>query len=133
VDDPRAAEEAEALQAIVARLKDEMADADQERPDLAGSDRTLVIDEIDTSLHSLLVRKLVGLFRDTALNVGRAQLLFTAHDAFLLAAVKNIPTVRLNFTRSRTSSHVLSTTLPGVIWVGRMASSRLRFPDFKTA
>lgn len=145
VDDPRAAEEAEALQAIMARLRDEMADADQERPDLAkelgrarsrmdffgkqlqrprlllirggvrfelddesegtqlwlhllphvitglGSDRTLVIDEIDTSLHPLLVRKLVGLFRNTALNVGRAQLLFTTHDAFLLAPVAGEP------------------------------------------
>jgi uncharacterized protein len=145
VDDPRAAEEAEALQAIVVRLKDEIADAGQERPDLAeelgraqsrmdflgnqlqrarlllihggvrfepsdesegtrlwldllphvitglGSDRTLVIDEIDTSLHPLLVRKLVALFRDTALNVGRAQLLFTTHDAFLLAPVAGEP------------------------------------------
>ncbi len=52
-----------------------------------GSGRTLVIDEINTSLHPLLVRKLVGLFRDPAMNVGRAQLLFTTHDAFLLAPV----------------------------------------------
>ncbi|MGH3814318.1 MAG: AAA family ATPase [Pseudonocardiaceae bacterium] len=53
--------------------------------------RTLVIDEIDTSLHPLLVRKLVGLFRDSAVNVGRAQLLFTTHDAFLLAPVAGEP------------------------------------------
>jgi len=51
------------------------------------SGRTLVIDEIDTSLHPLLVRKLVGLFRDPATNVSQAQLLFTTHDAFLLAPV----------------------------------------------
>lgn len=51
------------------------------------SGRTLVIDEIDASLHPLLVRKLVGLFRDPAMNAGRAQLLFTTHDAFLLAPV----------------------------------------------
>jgi uncharacterized protein len=48
---------------------------------------TLVIDEIDTSLHPLLVRKLVGLFRDPEVNVGGAQILFTTHDAFLLAPV----------------------------------------------
>ncbi|MGH3898369.1 MAG: AAA family ATPase [Pseudonocardiaceae bacterium] len=51
------------------------------------SGSTLVVDEIDTSLHPLLVRKLVGLFRDPAVNLGRAQLLFTTHDAFLLAPV----------------------------------------------
>ncbi len=58
-----------------------------------GGGRTLVIDEIDTSLHPLLVRKLVGLFRDPAVNVGRAQLLFTTHDAFLLAPVAGEPGV----------------------------------------
>ncbi|MGH3836942.1 MAG: AAA family ATPase, partial [Pseudonocardiaceae bacterium] len=144
-EDPGAAEEAEALQAMVERLEGEMADADQERLDLAdelgrarsrmnllrslsqrsrlllthggvrfelgaesegtrlwldllpevitslGSGRTLVIDEIDTSLHPLLVRKLVGLFRDPMVNVGRAQLLFTTHDAYLLAPVAGEP------------------------------------------
>lgn len=141
VDDPRVAEEAKALQTIADRLEAEMADVDQERPDLVeelgrarsrmnilqsqlqrarlllihgdvrfelgeesegtrfwldllpnvitglSRGRTIVIDEIDSSLHPLLVRKLVGLFRDTTLNVGRAQLLFTTHDAFLLAPV----------------------------------------------
>lgn len=52
---------------------------------------TFVIDEIDTSLHPLLVRRLVGLFRDRATNVSRAQLLFTTHDAFLLAPVAGEP------------------------------------------
>ncbi len=51
------------------------------------SGRTLVIDEIGTSLHPLLVRKLVGLFRNPSTNVNSAQLLFTTHDAFLLAPV----------------------------------------------
>lgn len=58
-----------------------------------GSGRTLVIDEIDASLHPLLVRKLVAMFRDSAVNVGRAQLLFTTHDAFLLAPVAGEPGV----------------------------------------
>lgn len=55
--------------------------------------RTLVIDEIDTSMHPLLVRKLVAMFRDPAVNLGRAQLLFTTHDAFLLAPVAGDPGV----------------------------------------
>ncbi|MGH4009378.1 MAG: AAA family ATPase [Pseudonocardiaceae bacterium] len=55
------------------------------------SGRILVVDEIDTSLHPLLVRKLVGLFRDPAVNVGRAQLLCTTHDAHLLAPVAGEP------------------------------------------
>lgn len=56
-----------------------------------GTGRTLVIDEVDTSLHPLLVRKLVGLFRDRTVNVGGAQMLFTTHDAFLLAPVAGEP------------------------------------------
>ena len=52
---------------------------------------TLVIDEIDTSLHPLLVRKLVGMFRDPGVNPNRAQLLFTTHDAFLLAPIAGEP------------------------------------------
>ncbi|HEY6422550.1 MAG TPA: ATP-binding protein [Pseudonocardiaceae bacterium] len=55
--------------------------------------RTLVVDEIDTSLHPLLVRKLVGLFRDSVTNASCAQLLFTTHDAFLLAPVAGEPGV----------------------------------------
>lgn len=52
---------------------------------------TLVIDEIDTSLHPLLVRKLVELFRNPSTNLGHAQLLFSTHDAFLLAPVAGEP------------------------------------------
>jgi len=37
---------------------------------------------------------------------------------------KSIRTGRPSFTRSRTSNHELSTTLPGVIWVARMELSR---------
>jgi AAA15 family ATPase/GTPase len=55
--------------------------------------RTLVIDEIDSSLHPLLVRKLVELFRNPDLNVGGAQLVFTTHDPFLLAPVAGEPGV----------------------------------------
>lgn len=53
--------------------------------------RTLVIDEIGASLHPLLVRKLIGLFRDPVANASGAQLLFATHDAFLLAPVAGEP------------------------------------------
>lgn len=56
--------------------------------------RTLVIDEIDTSLHPLLVRKLVELFCNSDTNSSSAQLLFTTHDAYLLAPVAGESTVR---------------------------------------
>lgn len=47
---------------------------------------TLVIDELDTSLHTLLVRELVRLFHRPEVNTGRAQLIFTTHDTSLLDA-----------------------------------------------
>lgn len=45
---------------------------------------TLVVDEIDTSLHPRLVARLIELFRDPATNPRTAQLIFTTHDATLL-------------------------------------------------
>ena len=48
---------------------------------------TLVIDEIDESLHPRLTAALVGLFRDPGVNHRNAQLLFTTHDASLLSPV----------------------------------------------
>lgn len=47
---------------------------------------TLVIDELDTSLHTLLVRELVRLFHRPEVNTGGAQLIFTTHDTALLDA-----------------------------------------------
>lgn len=47
---------------------------------------TLVVDELDTSLHTLLVRELVRLFHRPDLNTGGAQLVFTTHDTSLLDA-----------------------------------------------
>ena len=47
---------------------------------------TLVVDELDTSLHTLLVRELVRLFHQPAVNTGGAQLIFTTHDTSLLDA-----------------------------------------------
>jgi uncharacterized protein len=46
--------------------------------------RTLVIDELDGSLHTLLVRRLVTLFQTPTFNVHGAQLIFSTHDTSLL-------------------------------------------------
>jgi hypothetical protein len=45
---------------------------------------TLVIDEIDSSLHPVLVRKLVKMFSNPKLNLHGAQLVFNTHDVTLL-------------------------------------------------
>ncbi len=45
---------------------------------------TMVIDEIDASLHPLLTARLIGLFRESDTNPRGAQLIFTTHDASLL-------------------------------------------------
>jgi len=46
----------------------------------------LVIDELDRSLHPLLVRQLVESFQDPAINTRGAQLVFSTHDTTLLDA-----------------------------------------------
>lgn len=46
--------------------------------------RVLVVDELDGSLHTLLVRRLVTMFHTPALNPNGAQLIFTTHDTSLL-------------------------------------------------
>ena len=47
---------------------------------------TLVIDELDTSLHPLMVQALVRAFHSPEFNPGGAQLIFTTHDSSLLDA-----------------------------------------------
>lgn len=47
---------------------------------------TLVIDEIDTSLHPLLVQDLVRRFHNQSKETGVAQLIFTTHDTSLMSA-----------------------------------------------
>lgn len=44
----------------------------------------LAVDELDSSLHPLLTRKLVELFHDPKLNKNNAQLIFNTHDTTLL-------------------------------------------------
>lgn len=45
----------------------------------------LLVDELDSSLHPLLVAEVVRLFEDTVANPLGAQLVFTGHDATLLS------------------------------------------------
>lgn len=54
--------------------------------DILGKGLTLVVDELDTSLHTLLVQALVRLFHRPDLNASGAQLIFTTHDTSLLDA-----------------------------------------------
>ena len=54
--------------------------------DALDNGKRIVIDELDSKLHPLLVKKIVALFNDAQTNPKGAQLLFTAHDTFLLSA-----------------------------------------------
>ena len=54
--------------------------------DILDKGLTLVVDELDTSLHTLLVQALVRLFHRPEVNTGGAQLIFTTHDTSLLDA-----------------------------------------------
>ena len=52
--------------------------------DVLREGRILVVDELDSSLHPLLVRRLISMFHDPALNEKGAQLVFSTHDTSLL-------------------------------------------------
>lgn len=52
--------------------------------DILDKGRLLVVDELDRSLHPLLVRKIVAMFNDPGLNPNGAQLVFTTHEVSLL-------------------------------------------------
>ncbi|RPI75995.1 MAG: ATP-binding protein [Desulfobacteraceae bacterium] len=52
--------------------------------DVLAQGKVLVIDELDTSLHPLLVRHLIGLFHNVKTNSRNAQLIITTHDTTLL-------------------------------------------------
>lgn len=54
--------------------------------DILSKGLTLVVDELDTSMHTLLVQALVRLFHRPEVNTGGAQLIFTTHDTSLLDA-----------------------------------------------
>lgn len=52
--------------------------------DIIKNGKILVIDELDRSLHPLLVRQIINTFQDPVLNERGAQLFFTTHDTSLL-------------------------------------------------
>ena len=52
--------------------------------DVLENGRILVVDELDNSLHPLMVRYLIGLLHDGENNSRNAQLVFTTHDTSLL-------------------------------------------------
>lgn len=52
--------------------------------DILEQGKTLVYDELDSSLHTLLARKLVELFHNPTANKYGAQLIFSTHDTTLL-------------------------------------------------
>ncbi|ADP70716.1 hypothetical protein Rvan_1461 [Rhodomicrobium vannielii ATCC 17100] len=52
--------------------------------DILEKGRILVIDELDASLHPLLVRQIIKAFQDPELNRKGAQIVFTTHDTSLL-------------------------------------------------
>ena len=54
--------------------------------DALDNGKRVIIDELDSKLHPLLVKRIVALFNDAKSNPNGAQLLFTAHDTFLLSA-----------------------------------------------
>lgn len=53
--------------------------------DALDNGKRVVIDELDSKLHPLLVKRIIALFNDAETNPKGAQLLFTAHDTFLLS------------------------------------------------
>jgi len=52
--------------------------------DVLAKGRILLIDELDTSLHPLMVRFLIGLIQNSEINNHNAQLIFTTHDTSVL-------------------------------------------------
>ena len=54
--------------------------------DALDNGKRVVIDELDSRLHPLLVKRIIALFNDARTNPKGAQLMFTAHDTYLLSA-----------------------------------------------
>lgn len=54
----------------------------------------LIVDELESSLHSLLALEIVRLFNDPDANPNNAQLIFTTHDTALLGTATGEPPLR---------------------------------------
>lgn len=52
--------------------------------DILDKGKLLIIDELDNSLHPLMIRSVIGFFHSKEYNKNGAQLIFTTHDATLL-------------------------------------------------
>ncbi len=52
--------------------------------DALDNGKRLIIDELDSKLHPLLIKRIIGLFNSEKTNPKGAQLLFTTHDTFFL-------------------------------------------------
>ena len=50
---------------------------------------TLIVDELDLSLHPILVKEAIGLFQRKQTNTKSAQLIFSTHDATLLGRTQD--------------------------------------------
>lgn len=55
---------------------------------------TLIVDELEGSLHPSVAQKIVHLFNDPSLNPHNAQLIFTTHDTNLLGTTVGEPALR---------------------------------------
>ncbi|WP_158224095.1 AAA family ATPase [Micromonospora wenchangensis] len=55
--------------------------------EVLGTGATMLVDEIDASLHPILTAKLISLFRSPKANPLGSQLIFTSHDAALLGTL----------------------------------------------
>jgi AAA15 family ATPase/GTPase len=54
-----------------------------------GNSDTILIDELDASLHPRLTAEILSLFRDPEKNAKQAQIIFTTHDTALLGTLLN--------------------------------------------
>jgi uncharacterized protein len=52
--------------------------------DIFEKGQVLIVDELDQSLHPLLIRQLINMFHNPDVNTNNAQLIFTTHDTSLL-------------------------------------------------
>jgi AAA15 family ATPase/GTPase len=62
--------------------------------DALESSGVVVVDELESSLHPILARRLIRLFNDPDTNPKNAQLIFTTHDTNLLGNVVGEPELR---------------------------------------
>lgn len=70
--------------------------------DILETGKILVVDELDGSLHPLLVRRIIEMFHNPELNTKGAQLLFTTHDTSLLDAPSLLRRDQIWFTEKST-------------------------------